>query len=112
MVIDPHLNMFKNRAPGVRGPLSVLSDAPDQLKAFSVLGEIDCAQPYQGTIFRFPLRTEEQEPDSKLSDYAYTPAKVTNLEGGGAVSVFMLALLIVTDNTVPVPFYVQRCWKC
>lgn len=76
MVIDPHLNMFKNRAPAMRGRLSILNRAPDQLRAFSVLEEIDCAKPYQGTIFRFPLRTKEQELDSKISDYAYTPAKV------------------------------------
>ncbi|KAF9123426.1 hypothetical protein BGW39_008978 [Mortierella sp. 14UC] len=79
MVIDPHLQMFKNSAPAVRGPLQVLSSVPDQLQAFSVLEDIDCSKGYEGTIFRFPLRTEEQEQESKISDYAYTPAKALEM---------------------------------
>ncbi|KAG0293932.1 hypothetical protein BGZ96_002046 [Linnemannia gamsii] len=79
MVIDPHLNMFENHASAVRGRLQVLKRAPDQLIAFSVLKKINYAKAYPGTIFRFPLRTKEQELDSEISDYAYTPAKVLEM---------------------------------
>jgi hypothetical protein len=76
MVIDPHLKMFKSKAPAMRGNLQVLSSVPDQLRSFSVLEDIDCSKPYKGTIFRFPLRTKEQGKVSDISDFAYTPAKV------------------------------------
>ncbi|KAF8932212.1 hypothetical protein BGZ47_011508 [Haplosporangium gracile] len=77
MVIDPHLNMFKNHT--VRGHLKDLGRIPAQLKTFSVLEDIKCSERYQGTIFRFPLRTEEQVSGSEISDNAYTPAKMLEI---------------------------------
>ncbi|KAF9140341.1 hypothetical protein BG015_001698, partial [Linnemannia schmuckeri] len=82
MVIDPHLNMFENHAGAahaVRGHLQELGRIPAQLKTFSVLKDIKCLERYQGTIFRFPLRTEEQASGSEISDNAYTPAKVLEI---------------------------------
>jgi len=48
----------------------------DQLKTFSVLEDIDFSKPYPGTIFRFPLRTEDQARTSRLSGNAYPADKV------------------------------------
>ncbi|KAG0277833.1 hypothetical protein BGZ95_005245 [Linnemannia exigua] len=88
MIIEPHERIFngtnsKLSEGAVKGNFvkdnQGASDFPDQLKAFSVLEDIDFSKPYPGTIFRFPLRTEKQAVDSKISKYAYTPAKVLEM---------------------------------
>ncbi|KAG0216668.1 hypothetical protein BGX33_012337 [Mortierella sp. NVP41] len=88
MVIEPHERIFNGvdsefNEGAVRGSFTHgnegLNDFPDQLKSFSVVEDIDFSKPYDGTIFRFPLRTDEQAEVSDLSKYAYTPAKVLEM---------------------------------
>ena len=88
MVIEPHERIFngkksKFKEGAVRGNFvkdnQGVNKFPDQLKTFSVLEDIDFTRPYEGTIFRFPLRTKDQANTSAISKYAYTPAKVTNI---------------------------------
>lgn len=85
MIIEPHERIFNGersefREGAVRGsflsPSQGLNEYPDQLKAFSVLGDIDFSKPYKGTIFRFPLRTLEQAETSSLTKYSHTPKEV------------------------------------
>ncbi|KAF9119754.1 hypothetical protein BGW39_011952 [Mortierella sp. 14UC] len=81
LIIEPHERIFNENAvkgsfvEGSRG----IKEFPDQLKMFSALEDIDFSKPYPGTIFRFPLRTKEQAETSKISKYAYTPAKVLEM---------------------------------
>ncbi|KAK3833268.1 MAG: hypothetical protein J3R72DRAFT_232028 [Linnemannia gamsii] len=88
MIIEPHERIFngtnsKFSEGAVKGNFvkdnQGVNVFPDQLKTFSVLEDIDFSKPYPGTIFRFPLRTEKQAEDSKISKYAYTPAKVLEM---------------------------------
>ncbi|KAF9099496.1 hypothetical protein BGX27_000604 [Mortierella sp. AM989] len=88
MVIEPHERIFNGINSSfvegaVRGSFTEgragLEVFPDQLRTFSVLEEIDYAKPYQGTIFRFPLRTDRQALTSKLSKNAYPAEKVLDM---------------------------------
>ncbi|KAG0068796.1 hypothetical protein BGZ90_000432, partial [Linnemannia elongata] len=82
MIIEPHERIFNGERSefnegAVRGsflnPSQGLHEYPDQLKVFSVLDDIDFSKPYEGTIFRFPLRTPEQAKTSSLTKYSHTP---------------------------------------
>ncbi|KAF9122504.1 hypothetical protein BGW39_009706 [Mortierella sp. 14UC] len=88
MVIEPHERIFNgersefnegavlgNFVEGNQG----LQEFPDQLRAFSVLEDIDFTKPYNGTIFRFPLRTPEQAKASLLTKYYRTPQEVLEM---------------------------------
>ncbi|KAF9994342.1 hypothetical protein BGZ79_000911 [Entomortierella chlamydospora] len=88
MVIEPHERIFNGirsefTEGAVRGSFAEESQGlrafPDQLGAFSVLRDIDFTQPYPGTIFRFPLRTEDQAATSKLSSNAYPAEQVLKM---------------------------------
>ncbi|KAF9918470.1 hypothetical protein BX616_008570 [Lobosporangium transversale] len=88
MVIDPHERILDGRnrdLPPRSASYNFVEDRwgleyiPDQLKAFSVLEDIDFSKPYEGTIFRFPLRTKEQAKNSLLSKKAYTTEKVLEM---------------------------------
>ncbi|KAF9967117.1 hypothetical protein BGZ65_000134, partial [Modicella reniformis] len=88
MVIEPHERIFNGENSrftegAVRGSFAENNQGlelfPDQLKVFSVLEDIDFSKPYQGTIFRFPLRSEEQAKTSKLSKNAYSSEKVLEM---------------------------------
>ncbi|KAG0213553.1 hypothetical protein BGX33_002837 [Mortierella sp. NVP41] len=88
MIIEPHERVFNGRVSefkegAVRGSFlsgnQGVDKFPDQLKSFAVVEDIDFSKPYPGTIFRFPLRAEEQAATSALSNYAYTPAKVLEM---------------------------------
>jgi hypothetical protein len=88
MVIEPHERIFNGERSefnegAVRGSFlegnQGLKEFPDQLKTFSVLEDIDFSRPYDGTIFRFPLRTPEQAKASALTKYARTPEEVIHI---------------------------------
>ncbi|KAF9537110.1 hypothetical protein EC957_008859 [Mortierella hygrophila] len=88
MVIEPHERIFNGkRSKFIEGAVKGnfvknnqgVNDFPDQLRTFSVLEDIDFSNPYPGTVFRFPLRTEEQAEKSEISKYAYTPDKVLEM---------------------------------
>ncbi|KAG0283790.1 hypothetical protein BGZ96_011831 [Linnemannia gamsii] len=88
MVIEPHERIFNGERSdfsegAVRGSFlegnQGLRDFPDQLKTFSVLEDIDFSKPYDGTIFRFPLRTPDQARASALTKYDRTPKEVLEM---------------------------------
>ncbi|KAF9349650.1 hypothetical protein BGX26_012077 [Mortierella sp. AD094] len=88
MVVEPHERIFNGvrsefMEGAVRGNFTEGSQGlnifPDQLKAFSILEDIDFTQSYPGTIFRFPLRTANQAKTSKLSSNAYSADKVLEM---------------------------------
>ncbi|KAG9061036.1 hypothetical protein KI688_007665 [Linnemannia hyalina] len=88
MIIEPHERIFNGERSelsegAVRGsflnPSQGLHEYPDQLKAFSVLEDIDFSKPYKGTIFRFPLRTLEQTKTSSLTKYSRTLEEVQEM---------------------------------
>ncbi|KAI8346951.1 hypothetical protein B0O80DRAFT_221440 [Mortierella sp. GBAus27b] len=88
MVIEPHERIFNGvnstfTEGAVRGNFVDntvgLELFPDQLKTFAVLEDIDFTKPYPGTIFRFPLRTNEQAQESRLSKNAYPAEKVLEM---------------------------------
>ncbi|KAF8974905.1 hypothetical protein BGZ46_009601, partial [Entomortierella lignicola] len=88
MIIEPHERIFNGiksdfNEGAVRGNFAGEGQGlrlfPDQLKAFSLLEDIDFTAPYPGTIFRFPLRTESQAMTSKLSSNAYPADKVLEM---------------------------------
>ncbi|KAG9061065.1 hypothetical protein KI688_007694 [Linnemannia hyalina] len=88
MVIEPHERIFNGKKSkfiegAVKGNFvknsQGVNDFPDQLRTFSVLEDIDFSKPYPGTVFRFPLRTEEQAEKSDISKYGYTPNKVLEM---------------------------------
>eukprot|EP01125_Pyxidicula_operculata_P016750 TRINITY_DN5794_c0_g1_i1.p1 TRINITY_DN5794_c0_g1~~TRINITY_DN5794_c0_g1_i1.p1 ORF type:complete len:3042 (-),score=541.68 TRINITY_DN5794_c0_g1_i1:56-8728(-) len=51
---------------------------PDQTQPYKVFG-CDMKTPFEGTIFRFPLRTEQQATESRISPSPYTHDGVMNL---------------------------------
>ncbi|KAG0310151.1 hypothetical protein BG000_007164, partial [Podila horticola] len=66
VILEPHMRIF-NGLPyrgGVQGSFTDKGQGmrifPGQLEVFAAKDEIDFAKPYDGTIFRFPLRTEAQ----------------------------------------------------
>ncbi|KAG0259332.1 hypothetical protein BGZ95_004717, partial [Linnemannia exigua] len=88
MMIEPHERTFNGvrsefNEGAVRGNFLKGSQGvkkfPDQLKAFSVLEDIDFTKPYNGTIFRLPLRTPKQAKVSLLSKYSHTPQEILQM---------------------------------
>jgi sacsin len=81
---DPHATTLPNinasnpgkRLDFVKGKL--LDVYPDQFAAFRMFG-CDMKSPFEGTMFRFPLRTAEQAHSSRLSKYAYTEGEMKEL---------------------------------
>ena len=81
---DPHCKFLPSPSftnPGkivdfVKTP--VAERFPSQFGPYEVFG-CDMRKHFAGTLFRFPLRTEEQAAASNLSTHAYTDAKVSSL---------------------------------
>ncbi|KAG0367965.1 hypothetical protein BGX24_003020, partial [Mortierella sp. AD032] len=88
MMIEPHERIFNGvqseynegavRGSFLKGNQGVMKFS-DQLKAFSVLEDIDFTKSYNGTIFRLPLRTPDQAKASLLSKYSHTPQEVLQM---------------------------------
>lgn len=82
VILEPHTRIF-NGLPyrgGVQGSFTNngqgMKKFPGQLELFAAKDKIDFSKPYNGTIFRFPLRTEAQAEVSELSKSAYPAEKV------------------------------------
>jgi len=82
VILEPHMRIFNGHPfrGGVQGSFTGGGQGskkfPGQLKLFAIKEEIDFTKPYNGTIFRFPLRTREQAKTSELSKSAYPAEKV------------------------------------
>ncbi|KAG0339354.1 hypothetical protein BG004_006859 [Podila humilis] len=86
VILEPHMRIF-NGLPfrgGVQGSFTEngLEKFPGQLELFAAKDDIDFSRPYNGTIFRFPLRTEEQATISELSTAPYPAEKVREMLEG------------------------------
>ena len=120
MVIEPHERIFNGERSeftegAVRGDFVEdqvgQKEFPDQLKAFSVIEDIDFTKPYPGTIFRFPLRTKKQAQTSLLSKYAYPAEKVMINDGKDGASLGCSCILVVLSVTF-IPYSTTRCSRC
>ncbi|KAF8921628.1 hypothetical protein BGZ52_011589, partial [Haplosporangium bisporale] len=81
VILEPHMRIF-NGIPyrgGVVGSFTnqgqEMRDFSGQLELFAAKEKIDFSRPYNGTIFRFPLRTQAQARVSELSKSAYPAEK-------------------------------------
>ncbi|KAF8977717.1 hypothetical protein BGZ46_007165 [Entomortierella lignicola] len=72
VIVDPHSFVFDTGYMESFVGNDGLKHYPDKLYPFAALEDIDFSNPYQGTIFRFPLRTEEQAIRSEISNTAYS----------------------------------------
>lgn len=83
-MFDPHASWLPGvtlAQPGIkiRFPSSPLvNHFPDSFQPYQVFG-CDMQQRYNGTLFRFPLRTEELAPLSEIKPQAYNAEEVLNL---------------------------------
>ncbi|KAG0017043.1 hypothetical protein BGZ82_000872, partial [Podila clonocystis] len=81
VIIEPHARIFNSHPfrGGIQGSFTDrgvgMEMFPGQLEAFAAKENIDFSNPYDGTIFRFPLRTEAQAEMSELSKSAYPAEK-------------------------------------
>ncbi|KAL4545625.1 hypothetical protein Ndes2526B_g00282 [Nannochloris sp. 'desiccata'] len=84
VMFDPHASWLPGvtlAQPGIkiRFPSSPLvNHFPDSFQPYQVFG-CDMHQRYNGTLFRFPLRTEELAPLSEIKPQAYRAEDVLNL---------------------------------
>ncbi|KAG0047760.1 hypothetical protein BGZ83_007240 [Gryganskiella cystojenkinii] len=88
VILEPHAKIFNGDASGLRGGARGdfvtngrgLERFPDQIKPFAALdNDLDLSKPYNGTIFRFPLRTEAQAKTSELSKAACSIEKARDM---------------------------------
>jgi len=71
IILDPHRWYFKGGVIFDFGQ-DLVNDCPDQFAPF----RIPCDKPYDGTIFRYPLRTDEDSVDSEISKKVYKPEDI------------------------------------
>ena len=85
VIFDPHKSYLGS--PGIKADLTkqknktMLHKMKDQFKPFQGVFGCDLRQnnsqtSYDGTLFRFPLRTEEQAQQSEISELCYSPSEM------------------------------------
>ena len=97
-IIDPHEKCFGERRTGnswdIRNDRDIMNAIPDQFAPYR--GVFDCPEDiftrgsYKGTLFRFPLRTEQ----SKLSETLYSAEKVNDLFNGFMADAHLVLLFM------------------
>ena len=97
-IIDPHEKCFGERRTGnswdIRKDRDIMNAIPDQFAPYR--GVFDCPEDiftrgsYKGTLFRFPLRTEQ----SKLSETLYSAEKVNDLFNGFMADAHLVLLFM------------------
>ncbi|PKK71550.1 hypothetical protein RhiirC2_827836, partial [Rhizophagus irregularis] len=75
IILDPHEWYFNGgiQFDFVKEQLS--KDYPDQFAPF----KISCDKSFNGTIFRYPLRTNQDSVDSKISNKVYKPEAILDM---------------------------------
>ena len=76
-VLDPHAKFFAGKPGEIHDLTSTRNSIAGQLKPFEGLfgfsvGKVKSGEMFQGTIFRFPLRTEDNSEWSEICDRPYT----------------------------------------
>ena len=97
-IIDPHEKCFGERRTGnswdIRKDRDIMNAIPDQFAPYR--GVFDCPEDiftrgsYRGTLFRFPLRTEQSE----LSETLYSAEKVNDLFNGFMADAHLVLLFM------------------
>jgi len=79
VILEPHENILRDggiREDFVSGREG-LDHYADQIKPFTAMNDdLDLSKPYNGTIFRLPLRTKAQASTSDLSNRPYSTQQV------------------------------------
>ncbi|CAG8467140.1 14536_t:CDS:10 [Gigaspora rosea] len=75
LILDPHENYFKGgiKFDFVKNNLAV--HYPDQFAPFRV----PCDRRFQGSLFRYPLRTNQDALESEISKKAYSPDQILEM---------------------------------
>src|ERR1043165_6444721 len=74
VILDPHEWYFDGGVQYEFGE-RLVEECPDQFVPF----RIPCDKPFQGTIFRYPLRTDDDSIDSKISKKIYKPKEILTI---------------------------------
>jgi len=115
VILEPHAKIFNGRKTRYRGGVKGnfvskrrgLERYADQIKPFAALDDdLDLAVPYDGTIFRFPLRTKASEisPNAYSVQQVKPKKKKKKKEPGIVASHFFFdhgSLIISTDMSIP-----------
>ncbi|GBC02571.1 hypothetical protein RclHR1_00470001 [Rhizophagus clarus] len=75
IILDPHEWYFNGGIQFDFVKEKLAKDYPDQFAPF----KIPCDKPFNGTIFRYPLRTNEDSIDSKISNKVYKPEAILDM---------------------------------
>src|SRR5579859_5813411 len=75
VILDPHEWYFRGGVQFDFVNEKLVEGYPDQFAPF----RIPCDKPYDGTIFRYPLRTDEDSIDSDISDKVYKPGEILEM---------------------------------
>ncbi|CAG8697409.1 12620_t:CDS:2, partial [Dentiscutata heterogama] len=75
LILDPHENYFKGgiKFDFVKNKLA--TRYPEQFAPFRV----PCDQSFEGSLFRYPLRTDQDALESEISQKAYTPDQILEM---------------------------------
>ena len=115
VIFDPHKSYLGS--PGIKADLTkqknktMLHKMKDQFKPFQGVFGCDLRQhnsqtTYDGTLFRFPLRTEEQAQQSEISELYYSPSEMKMfldifLEGAGNLLLFCQSVKTIRMYHLP-----------
>ncbi|GES91901.1 hypothetical protein GLOIN_2v552263 [Rhizophagus clarus] len=75
VILDPHEWYFDGGVKFNFIDENLAKEYPDQLAPF----RIPCDRQFEGTFFRYPLRTDEDSIDSKISDKVYKPDEILDM---------------------------------
>jgi hypothetical protein len=75
VILDPHEWYFDGGVHFNFIDENLAEEYPDQLTPF----RIPCDRQFEGTLFRYPLRTDEDSIDSKISDKVYKPDEILEM---------------------------------
>ncbi|RIA90194.1 hypothetical protein C1645_164980 [Glomus cerebriforme] len=75
VILDPHEWYFNGGVEFDFVDDKLAEDYQDQFAPF----RIPCDKPYEGTIFRYPLRTDEDSIDSDISKKIYKPEEILDM---------------------------------
>nr|CAG8482990.1 4272_t:CDS:2 [Entrophospora candida] len=80
VILDPHEYYFEGGRSFDFVEDDLQNSYKDQFLPFSKpFGNIEFNKPFNGTIFRYPLRTEQDSIDSNISNISYSPSKILEM---------------------------------
>src|ERR1043165_3386390 len=80
VILDPHEWYFDGGVIFDFVEDGLAKEHPDQFAPFRVSPlRISCDEPFKGTAFRYPLRTDEDSKDSNISKKIYKPGAILKM---------------------------------